>query len=149
MIALDINDIQLEEAKHCGAEHTFNTKTDPDYVAKIKKITNGGCDAVVNYTNSLASYERAPDVLRINGILMVVGLPHTGLTFNPMFIALHKYRVMGASNSVPKNLSDCINFSAKHGIKSKIAYYKLEQIEEMMDGMRKGTFAGRVAVKFD
>jgi alcohol dehydrogenase, propanol-preferring len=149
VIALDINDIQLEEAIECGADYAFNTRTDPDYVKKIKEITNGGCDAVVNYTNSKASYDRAPEVLRVNGILMVVGLPQEGLTFNSMFIALRKFRIMGSSNKIPRYLPDCINFSAEHGIKPKIAYYKLEQIDEMIDAMRKGTFSGRVAVRFD
>jgi alcohol dehydrogenase, propanol-preferring len=50
IIALDVVDAQLEEAKDRGADHVFNTKTDEDYVQKIKEITKGGCDSVVNYT---------------------------------------------------------------------------------------------------
>ncbi|KAF2420965.1 GroES-like protein [Tothia fuscella] len=139
----------LDEAKECGADYTFNTKTDKDYVEKIKEITKGGCSAVVNYTNSKVAYERAPDVLRINGILMVVGLPQEPLVFNSMFIALRKFRVMGSSNKIPKELPEFVAFSAKHKIKSKIAYYKLEDINKMIDIMREGSFSGRVAVQFD
>lgn len=149
VIALDINYIQLEEAKSCGAEQAFNTKTDADYVSKIKQITSGGCHAVVNFTNSGPSYEKAPEVLRINGVLMVVGLPQDGLHFNAMFLALRKLRVIGSSNKIPKYMPDCINFSVKHGIRPKLAHYKLDQLDWMIDQMQKGTFAGRVAVKFD
>jgi propanol-preferring alcohol dehydrogenase len=149
VIALDINDMQLEEAKECGADYAFNTRTEKDYVAKVRDLTKGGCHAVVNYTNSKVAYDGAPDLLRINGILMVVGLPQEPLTFNSMFIALQKFRVIGSSNKIPMELPDMINFSVRHGIKSKITYYKLDQINEMIDLMREGKFQGRVAVKFD
>lgn len=149
VIALDINDIQLNEAKECGAEYAFNTRADKDYVKKIMEITSGGCNAVVNYTNSKVAYDHAPDVLRVNGILMVVGLPQEPLVFNSMFLALRKFRVMGSSNKIPKELPEFVAFSAKHKIKSKIAYYQLEDINKMIDMMREGSFSGRVAVKFD
>lgn len=149
IIALDINDDQLEEAKECGADFAFNTRTEKDYIKKVKDITKGGCHAVVNYTNSKMAYDGAPDLLRINGILMVVGLPQEPLTFNSMFLALRKFRVIGSSNKIPKQLPGFVDFSVKHNIKSKIAYYKLEQINEMIDLMREGKLRGRVAVKFD
>lgn len=149
VIALDINELQLEEAKECGATYAFNTATNSTYIEKIKEITSGGCHGVVNFTNSVKSYERAPDILRINGVLMVVGLPQEGLHFNAMYIALRKFRVIGSSNKIPQKMPECINFSAQHGIKSKIAHYKLEQLTWMIDEMRKGTFKGRVGVKFE
>ncbi|KAF2801814.1 GroES-like protein [Mytilinidion resinicola] len=149
IIALDINDIQLEEAKECGTDYAINTRRDKDYAKKVKEITKGGCHAVVNYTNSKAAYESATDLLRINGILMVVGLPQEPLSFNSMFLALRKFRVVGSSNKIPRLLPEFVDFSVKHGIKSKIAYYKLEEINEMIDLMKEGKFRGRVAVKFD
>jgi Zn-dependent alcohol dehydrogenase len=57
VIAVDLVDTQLEEAKAGGAKYTFNPKDDKDYVKKIMEITNGGCHAAVNYTNSKPAYD--------------------------------------------------------------------------------------------
>jgi propanol-preferring alcohol dehydrogenase len=150
VIGLDVIDSQLEEAKACGADHVFNPKTQPAYAHAIKKLTSGGCHAVVNYTASKASYDRAPDVLRINGILMVVGHPQQMLTFSSIDIALGKFKVMGASNSIPANLKECIDFSVEHGIKPHITYYRrLEDIYEMIELVEQGKVRGRVAIRFD
>ena len=150
VIGLDVLDSQLEEAQICGASFTFNTKTDPKYLPRIKSITNGGCDAVVNYTNSKASYDNAPNVLRTNGILMVVGHPQEQLTFSSIDIALHKFRIYGASNSVPANLKECIGFAVDHNIKPHTTYYKgLESIHEMIRLMEEGKARGRLAIQFD
>ena len=150
VIGLDVIDGQLDEARSCGADHVFNTQTDPDYVQKIKQLTSGGCHAVVNYTSSKASYDEAPRVLRINGILMVVGHPQKPLTFTSIDIALGKFRILGASNSVPRNLKECIDFSQEHNIKPHVTYYrKLEDIHEMIDLMSNGKVKGRVAIRFD
>lgn len=149
VIGLDLIDAQLEEAKTCGADYVFNTATEPSYVDAIKKITEGGCHAVVNYTSSKASYDYAPKVIRTNGILMVVGHPQQLLTFSSIDIALHRFRVYGASNSTPGNLKECIDFSVKHGIKPHTTYYDtLDDIYEMIDLMQKGKARGRLAVRF-
>ena len=150
VIGLDIIESPLQEAKACGALHVFNTKTDPYYVEDIKALTDGGCDAVVNYTNSKVSYDNAPKVLRPNGILMVVGHPQEQLTFSSIDIALHKFRIYGASNSIPKTLPECIEFSMKHIIKPIVTFYRgLESIHEMIRLMQEGKARGRLAIRFD
>lgn len=105
---------------------------------------------MVNYTNSKISYDHAPKVLRPNGILMVVGHPQEQLTFSSIDIALHKFRIYGASNSVPGNLQECIDFSVKHNIKAHTKFYRgLESIHEMIELMQEGSARGRLAIRFD
>ena len=52
VIGIDISDVQLQTAKESGADYTFNSITDKDYVKKILEITGGGVDAAVNFTAS-------------------------------------------------------------------------------------------------
>jgi alcohol dehydrogenase, propanol-preferring len=52
VIAIDILDTKLEEAKKQGAEYAFNSKTQKDYIQKIIELTGGGVDAAVNFTAS-------------------------------------------------------------------------------------------------
>jgi threonine dehydrogenase-like Zn-dependent dehydrogenase len=54
VIGIDVSDTQLEEAKVCGADHTFNPVSDKDYVEKILKLTGGGVNAAVNFTAAKA-----------------------------------------------------------------------------------------------
>jgi propanol-preferring alcohol dehydrogenase len=149
VIGIDLVDQQLEEAKASGADHTFNPKNDKDYVKKIIEITNGGCHAAVNYTNSKPAYDSTPILLRTGGVMMIVGIPQKGVTLNALEVALGKYRVKGASNGIPQKMGPCIEFSAKHNIKPHVTFYKLEQIQEMIDTLHDGKARGRLAVKFD
>ena len=64
VIAIDISDAQLEDARGLGADAAFNSKDDPDYEAKIKKITNGGCHAAAVFSASNIAYTNAPKTLR-------------------------------------------------------------------------------------
>jgi propanol-preferring alcohol dehydrogenase len=99
VIGLDIADQALEEAKNCGADHTFNSMTDNDWKKKVLEITGGGVDAAVNFTASKKSYDDAPDIIRPGlGLLMVVGIPRQPLTLNALDIALGRYRVKGSNN---------------------------------------------------
>jgi Zn-dependent alcohol dehydrogenase len=50
VIGIDVSDTQLEEAKSCGADYTFNPVSDKDYVKKIQDLTGGGVKAAVNFT---------------------------------------------------------------------------------------------------
>jgi propanol-preferring alcohol dehydrogenase len=81
--------------------------------------------------------------------MMVVGIPQKPITLNALEVALGKYRVGGASNSIPQKMASCIDFSAKHNIKPHVTFYKLDQIQEMIDTMQAGKARGRLAVKFD
>jgi propanol-preferring alcohol dehydrogenase len=81
--------------------------------------------------------------------MMVVGIPQKPITLNALDVALGKFRVGGASNSIPQKMGACIEFSAKHHIKPHVTCYKLDQIQEMIETMQAGKARGRLAVKFD
>ncbi|PGH23259.1 hypothetical protein AJ80_02675 [Polytolypa hystricis UAMH7299] len=149
VIGIDLVDGQLDEAKSMGADAVFNPKTDSEYASKIKALTDGGCHAAVNFTASTAAYESTPAVLRINGVMVAVGIPNSPLSFQPMDVAMGKFRIVGASNGTPQQVKPCIEFSAKHGIKPHVSYYKIDQINEMIDILHKGEARGRLAVKWD
>lgn len=99
VIGIDITDAAIEEAKECGADHTFNSITDPDYKKKIVELTGGGVHAAVNFTSSKKSYDDCPAIVKpAEGLIMVVGIPQKPLEFKALDIALGKYRIKGASN---------------------------------------------------
>jgi len=150
VIALDLSDVQLEEAQAQGADHTFNPMTDKDYVKKILEISGGGVKAAVNFTASKKSYDDMPQIVKPGvGTIMVVGIPQKPLEFNALDIALGRFKVKGSNNGMSYNMRPAIEFSAKHNIKAHLTYYKLEQLPEMIEIMHAGKTRGRLGVKFE
>lgn len=151
MITIDVDDRTLQTAKDSRADHVFNSRTCKDYIEQIHSITNGGCDAVAIFAAVKAGYDSAPAVLRIGDNLVCVGIPPQDITFSAMDITMMRYYIFAANNAVsPKQLKECAEFTAKHGINSPSQFFKLDQINEMIGIMSKEKMRGsRLVVKFD
>jgi D-arabinose 1-dehydrogenase-like Zn-dependent alcohol dehydrogenase len=136
VIALDIIDGQLEEAKDCGADYTFNTITDKNYVESVQKLTGGGVDAAVNFTASKRAYDDTHKIIRPGtGLLMVVGIPQQALVLNAFDIAMSRFKIKGSNNGTPANMRPAIDFSAKHNIKPHLTLFTLEEVPKMIQLM--------------
>jgi len=149
VIGIDISQASLVEAQAQGADYVFNPCVDKNYAQKIKELTGKGCHAAINFTNSLIAYSTMADVLRVNGVLMVVGIPLKPLTFRGVDVSLGRFRIKGSNNGTRKILEQCIAFSHKHGIVPHVEYYRLDQINEMVELMSRGGQRGRMVVTFD
>ncbi|KAK1763978.1 chaperonin 10-like protein [Phialemonium atrogriseum] len=150
VIGLDISEAQLESARQLGADAIFNPARDPDYQRKIKEMTNGGCHATAVYSASNKAYQDAPATLRINGLLMIVGIPKEELSISALDILLGKYRIAGRSSGVPQNMPEAIHFSHKHNIKSHVNVFRdINDIQRMAELMEAGKTAGRFGIVFD
>jgi D-arabinose 1-dehydrogenase-like Zn-dependent alcohol dehydrogenase len=149
VIAIDIHDAQLKEAKEAGADHTFNSKTDPDYVAKMVELTGGGVDAAINFTASKAAYSSMPPMIRpVTGILMVVGVASEPIEFDSFALVFRHYIVKGACNGTCYNMPKAIEFSAKHGIQPSVDFFSVEELPEMLRRMKAGEARGRMGIRF-
>ncbi|KAH6663990.1 hypothetical protein F5X68DRAFT_144269 [Plectosphaerella plurivora] len=150
VIAIDISDAQLEDARSLGADAAFNSNDDPDYEVKIKKITNGGCHAAAVFSASNIAYINAPKTLRINGLLMVAGIPKGDLSISALDILLGKYRIAGRSSGIPQNMPEAIQFSHDHGVSSHVSVFNdINDINKMISVMEAGQTAGRLGIVFE
>ena len=75
VIAVDIDDAKLEQAKQFGATHTVNSsRTDP--VEAIRELTGGnGADVVVEAVGRPETYEQAFYARDLAGRVVLVGVP--------------------------------------------------------------------------
>ncbi|OAL53128.1 GroES-like protein [Pyrenochaeta sp. DS3sAY3a] len=150
VIGMDISNSQLEAVENFGADAVINTLDQPDFEPIVKKLTNGGCHAAAVFSASNIAYENAPKALRINGLLMVAGIPKQPLSINALDILLGKYRIAGKSSGIPQNMPEAIEFSNKHNIKSHITTFNnIEDIHKAIDLMNSGQTAGRFGIVFE
>lgn len=146
--ALDINDSVLQQAKDFGADITFNTLTSSTYVEDLKKATTGGVHAAAIFSGAKAAYANGPKILRVNGILMVVGVLAEPLQVNVMDLIIGNYRVKAESTSTPQRMQRAVEFTARHKIEPKVSFHKLEDINTMIHLMETGSSTGRMVVIF-
>jgi alcohol dehydrogenase len=75
IIAIDIHDDKLALAMTLGATDVVNAK-DPDAIAKVKALTDGGADFAFEMAGSVQAMELAYRVTRRGGTTVTAGLPH-------------------------------------------------------------------------
>jgi alcohol dehydrogenase len=75
IVAIDIHDDKLELAKALGATDVVNAK-DPEAIAKVKALTDGGADFAFEMAGSVQAMELAYRVTRRGGTTVTAGLPH-------------------------------------------------------------------------
>ncbi|KAK5462946.1 hypothetical protein LTS15_002658 [Exophiala xenobiotica] len=149
VVAIDINDKTLEVCKAQGADTIFNSRTDQDYVSKIKDLTKGGVHAAAVFSNAKVAYADAPNIIRAGGLLMAIGLTDEPLKISTMDLALGRYRIKSEGPGIPQRLRKAVDFSAKHNIAPEVQLRKLEELDDMVKEMRAGTATKRMAVTFD
>lgn len=110
VIGIDINDATLDEVKKQGAATVFNSRFNKDYVQDLKTLTNGGAHAVAVFSEADTAYAAALDVLRVNGLLMVIGFPKGNLTISPLDIIFQgRYRIKADSSGIPQRMMKAVD----------------------------------------
>lgn len=148
-IGLDINDAQLSVAKEIGADAVFNTMTNKGYAEEVKKLTGKGVHAAAVYSAANAAYASAPAVLRIGGLLMVIGIAPKPLDFITTFeLTTGRYRVKADSTSIPQRMKKAVDFTGKHKIQPEVEFRKIEDLPKMYEDMQNGKADKRQVVIF-
>ena len=104
IVAVDIDERKLEQAKKFGATHTVNSKV-LDPVEAVRQLTDGvGADVVVEAVGRPETYEQAFYMRDLAGTVVLVGVP------NPtMKIELPLIEVFGRGGSLKSSwYGDCL-----------------------------------------
>ena len=104
VIAVDIDDRKLEQAKRFGATHTVNS-TERDAVEAIRELTGGhGADSVIDAVGIPATFEQAFYARDLAGTVVLVGVPTPD-----MEITLPLLDVFGRGGSLKSSwYGDCL-----------------------------------------
>ncbi|MCX7349883.1 MAG: alcohol dehydrogenase AdhP [Alphaproteobacteria bacterium] len=147
--AVDVSNEKLDLAKTLGAELVVNgAETDP--VATIQEKIGGTHAAVVTAVASKA-FEQAVLMLRPGGTVAYIGLPggkSDEIRASISAITNWELSVRGSNVGTRQDLHEAIAFAANGLVKATIRTAKLEEINDVLDDMRKGRIVGRVVLKF-
>lgn len=154
VVAIDVNDATLALVKDQGADHVFNSRTDADsYIAAVKALTPGkhGVHAVGIYSNAASAFASGPKLVRVNGVLMAVGIALQPLQVSVYDIVIGSYRIKAESIGTPQRMAKAINFFAEHKIMPQVEIRPagLDDVGNMVEEMRAGKSIKRMAVVFE
>lgn len=149
VIAVDINDTMLKIAEDAGADVTVNTLGKADWLSTVQRAINDDpIPAVAVFSPAQAGYDTAAKMVGLDGILMVVGLPHNQISFDPSDLCRKLFRIQAANTGAPSQLPRAVSFSAEHGVTPRAEFYKIDDISSMIDKMQSGGVTSRLTVLF-
>ncbi|MBX3212586.1 MAG: alcohol dehydrogenase AdhP [Labilithrix sp.] len=145
--AVDVADDKLELAKRLGAEIVVNAKKD-DPAARLQAEI-GGAHASLVTAVSTAAFAAGIDVLRRGGTCVLVGLP-PGEFPAPIFdVVLKGITIRGSIVGTRLDLDEALDFAARGKVRATFATYPLAKVNDVLDGLRRGTIEGRAVLDLE
>ena len=148
VVGVDINDDVLNAAQELGADAVVNSKTNPQFADQVKKMTGKGAHAFAVFSGAMAAYKSAPDLLRVDGLLMVIGIAPKDVQVSTFDLTTGRYRIKADSTSISQRMPKAVVFTAKHKIQPAVEFRKLEELPQMLEEMQAGKATCRQVVKF-
>lgn len=109
----------------------------------------GGADVILGTAPSVEAMNRALPGLAPDGTLVVMGIEDAHVEAHPMDLILGRRRVLGSPSGSRKDLRDCLEFSARHGITADVETFDLADASDALAEVEAGTLAGRAVLVMD
>jgi len=99
IIAVDVNDAKVAMALKWGATHAFNSRTQPDFLERIRSLVGKeGADVVIDTTGNARVIEAAYDLTHPDGKTILVGVPRKDDKATLYTLPLHFKKVLKGSH---------------------------------------------------
>jgi len=142
--AIDVDDDKLALAKSLGAELTVNAKTQDPGVFLQKET--GGMHGVLVTAVSPIAFRQGLYALRRKGTIALNGLPPGSFDLPIFETVLNRYTIRGSIVGTRKDLQEAIDFAVQGKVKATVHTAKLEDINTVLDKLKKGKIEGRVVL---
>lgn len=144
VIAVDINDDQLQFAREMGADLVINSRNED--AAKVIQEKVGGAHAAVVTAVAKVAFNSAVDALRAGGRLVAVGLPPEAMSLNIPRLVLDGIEVVGSLVGTRQDLVEAFEFAAQGKVVPKVTLRPIEDINQIFDEMQQGKIKGRMVI---
>lgn len=146
VIAIDVNDLQLEFAAEMGADLTINMLKED--AAKIIQEKVGGAHAAVVTATAKSAFNSAVDAMRAGGRIVAVGLPPESMSLNIPRLVLDGIQVVGSLVGTREDLAEAFQFAAEGKVVPKVTKRPLGDINAIFREMEQGKIKGRMVIDF-
>lgn len=143
--AIDVSDEKLALAKEFGAAQALNAAS-----ANVGKEirAKGGVHVALVASAAKAAYDTAFACLRPTGKLLVVGLPAENISFPPIMMAAKEARIQASAVGTRQDLREVLALAGQGKLRCHVAERPLEQVNDVLEQLRRGQVAGRIALAF-
>ncbi|MBJ3777338.1 zinc-dependent alcohol dehydrogenase family protein [Acuticoccus mangrovi] len=145
IIAIDIADAKLEQAKTLGATHVFNAG-DPDIVEQVKEASKGGVRYAIEMAGNTRAFDLAYKIARRGGVTATAGLTNVNSRFeiSPLPLVGEERTILGSymgscvpSRDIPRYIE--LYRAGRLPVDRLISSTgPLSEINEAFDKLRKG-----------
>jgi len=152
IIAIDVRDEKLKNARELGATHTVNASKE-DAVKTVMDITDGhGVDVAFEALGRPGTIEMAFNMVRDGGRAVVVGIAPAGVSasVDAMRLVRRGIRLIGSYGARTRiDMPTILKLVSKGAIdlaKTVTRRYRLEQVNEAYTALDRGEIVGRAVV---
>ncbi|MEM4729018.1 MAG: zinc-binding dehydrogenase [Thermoplasmata archaeon] len=141
VIAVDIYDEKLEQARKLGASDVINAKKVESLSKAVKKLTGGGADIAFEVIGNPPTIEEAFRAVRWGGRVVVVGYTHEDVKLNAGRIMFCEIEVKGSLGCGLQDYPRIIELarSGKLRVKELVTHkYRLDEINEGFKKLESG-----------
>jgi propanol-preferring alcohol dehydrogenase len=144
IIATDLDDEKLKEAKNNGADITINSKKEDPVKAVMELTGKMGADAVIDFVNASKTVETDMQLLRRRARIVLVGLFGGELKLNLVTMPTRAYRLIGSYTGSIADLIELVSLAERGVIKPIISNrFKLDQATKALTMLKEGKIVGR------
>ncbi|MFC0140425.1 alcohol dehydrogenase AdhP [Erwinia mallotivora] len=146
VIAIDVNDAQLQFARDMGADLLINPAKED--AAKVIQEKTGGAHAAVVTAVAKSAFNSAVDAMRAGGRVVAVGLPPESMSLNIPRLVLDGIQVVGSLVGTREDLAEAFQFAAEGKVVPSVTRRPVEDINTIFDEMLEGKIKGRMVIDF-
>jgi alcohol dehydrogenase, propanol-preferring len=144
IIATDLDDEKLKEAKNNGADITINSMKEDPVKAVMELTGKMGADAMIDFVNASKTVETDMKLLRRRARIVLVGLFGGELKLNLVTMPTRAYRLIGSYTGSISDLIELVSLAERGVIKPIISNrFKLDQATEALTMLKEGKIVGR------
>ena len=147
LIVVEIDDAKLEAARNAGAAHVVDAR-EADAAGQLKRITGGGCAAVIDFAGSSASAALGLKTAAKSGGVVVVGLLGGSLSIPIPLLVLKDLTVVGSDLGSIGEMGELMAL-ARSGRVDPIPYTTrpMAEAEASLRDLETGGVVGRIVLK--
>lgn len=148
-IIVDIDDEKLAVAKEAGASEVINS-THEGAAQKLMELTGGGARYIVDYVGAAASVNFGYNLLRRGGIYVVTGLFGGSINIQLPLLTVGARQLVGTYVGSLAEMRELMELVRNGKIQpAKVESRTIDQINETLQDMKKGSLPGLVSIHHD